>query len=188
MLPAWTMGGVLPAVWPGQPGHSPNRSPYVTDLGQVVQQFATSPERVAILQGLLAFRSQLHQNGITEGFQWLDGSFMEQVEVLENRHPRDIDAVTYFELPPGETEASLAGKAPHLFDHDAVKATYHVDHYQVVLGKELDADGVQEISYWYSMWAHRRDGLWKGFVQINLDPNEDIAALPYFPDFSGVTP
>lgn len=57
-----------------------------------------------------------------------------------------------------------------------------------MLGKELDADGVQEISYWYSMWAHRRDGLWKGFAQVSLDPQEDIIALSYLQVFNGVTP
>lgn len=188
MLPLWTMGGVLPAVWPGQPGHSDIRSPYVTDLANVVQRFATSPERISILQGLMSFRSELHRQGIHSGFQWLDGSFMEHVEVLEGRHPRDIDAVTYFELPVGETELSLVQKAPQLFDHDHVKATYHVDNYPVVLGKAMDADRVQEISYWYSMWSHRRNGLWKGFVQVSLDPSEDVAALPYFPIISGVAP
>lgn len=111
MLPLWTMGGVLPAVWPGQPGHSPIRSPYTTDLAQVVQRFATSPKRVEILHGLISFRAELHQLGICSGFQWLDGSFMEHVEVLEGRDPKDIDAVTYFDLPAGQTEETLEQQA-----------------------------------------------------------------------------
>jgi hypothetical protein len=33
------------------------------------------------------------------------------------------------------------------------------------------------VAYWYSMWSHRRDGMWKGFVQIDLSPSEDTPAL-----------
>jgi hypothetical protein len=188
MLPSWNLAGVLPPVRPGEPGHSADRSPYLCSLADVVQRFSTSAERMTILQGLLAFRAQLHQRGIVSGFQWLDGSFMEQVELLESRPPKDIDAVTYFEIPTGETELSLVTNAPDLFDHDGIKVTYHVDHYPVVLGKPMDSDGIIEISYWYSMWSHRRNGLWKGFVQVSLDPLEDIAAQALFPIVGGGTP
>lgn len=26
------------------------------------------------------------------------------------------------------------------------------------------------------MWSHRRDGIWKGFIQVDLAPNEDADA------------
>ena len=45
------------------------------------------------------------------------------------------------------------------------------------LGKPTDAFQIRQISYWYSMWSHRRDGVWKGFIQVSLDPTEDILAL-----------
>jgi hypothetical protein len=188
MLPDWNLAGVLPPLRPGEPGHTSDRSPYLTDLPDLVQRFGTSPERIVILRGLLEFRAQLHMLGITEGFQWLDGSFMEQVEVLENRHPQDIDAVTYFRIPAGETESGLVMKGPQLFEHDYVKVTYKVDHYSVVLGKDMTPDRVKEISYWYSMWSHRRDGLWKGFVQVSLDPAEDVAAQAFLAAFTGGAP
>lgn len=111
---------------------------------------------------------------------------MEQVEVLEDRDPKDIDAVTFFAIPPGESEQSLVDKAPQIFDHDEVKAAYQVDHYLVVLGQFLNADSVREIAYWYSMWSHRRDGLWKGFIQVSLDPQEDVVAHAFLPLLSGV--
>lgn len=31
--------------------------------------------------------------------------------------------------------------------------------------------------YWYSMWAHRRDLSWKGFIQIPLNPQLDVVAM-----------
>lgn len=30
--------------------------------------------------------------------------------------------------------------------------------------------------YWYSLWSHRRNDLWKGFAQIDLAPVEDATA------------
>lgn len=122
-------------------------------------------------------RAVFHALGVVNGFQWVDGSFLEHVELLESRPPGDIDVVTYFDLPPGKSEADLVALNPVLFDHDHVKTTYKVDHYPVVLGKYIDAFQVRQVSYWYSMWSHRRDGLWKGFIQVSLDPAEDIHAL-----------
>ena len=46
------------------------------------------------MAGFLDFRALLHSLGINTGFQWLDGSFMENVELLEQRAPKDIDVVT----------------------------------------------------------------------------------------------
>lgn len=34
---------------------------------------------------------------------------------------------------------------------------------------------VKVIAYWYSLWSHRRDDSWKGFVQVDLDPEQDAA-------------
>jgi len=173
ILPHWNSVGVLPPVRPELSGNSPERSPYRVPLLSFVDRFATTPERVDILDGLLRFRGDLHKLGIVSGFHWLDGSFLEQIELLENRHPRDMDVVTFFDLPAGEDQRSLAQKAERLFDQKHLKATYAIDGYFSVLGQPVDAHQVQSISYWYSMWSHRRDGLWKGFVQVDLDPSQD---------------
>lgn len=177
MIPSWNIAGVLPPIRPGAPGHSPDRSPYPAGLADVVDRFSTSTERVNILHGFLNLRAAFHALGIVSGFQWIDGSFLEQVEVLESRPPADIDVVTYFDLPPGLSELDLVAQNTALFDHDHVKATFKVDHYPNVLGKAIDAFQIRQLSYWYSMWSHRRDGLWKGFIQVSLDPAEDVQAL-----------
>jgi hypothetical protein len=142
----------------------------------LVDSFSISPERMAILDGLLRFRADLHQAGIVSGFQWLDGSFLEQVEMLEGRPPRDMDVVTFFEMPSGQDQRSLIQRHGVLFDQKQVKATYAMDAYVVVLGQPADQWLVKYVSYWYSMWSHRRDGLWKGFVQVDLDPAQDADA------------
>lgn len=176
MIPAWTMAGVLPPIRPQQPGHSTDRSPYEVGLCELVEQFAFTPERVLILRGFLDYRAALHGIGLASGFQWMNGSFMQDVENHEIRAPNDVDVVTYFHLPTGDTQASLASKAGQLFNNAYVKQTYKVDAYPHVLGGAMDMRQVRQISYWYSMWSHRRDGLWKGFLQIDLKPDEDADA------------
>lgn len=176
MIPSWNMAGVLPPIRPGALGHDSDRSPYITTLGDVVDRFALTSDRVKILLGLLQYRNALHQLGVVSGFQWLDGSFVEDVETLESRPPKDIDVVTYLELPSGHTQATLWAAAGGLFKNAYVKKTYFVDAYPQVLGGSLSAHSIKQVSYWYSMWSHRRNGTWKGFVQVDLNPAEDAAA------------
>ncbi len=176
MLPHWNGFGVLPPVRPEVPGSSPERSPYRISLTSLVDRFATSQERMVILDGLLKFRKKLHELDVVSGFQWLDGSFLEQIELLENRSPRDIDVVTFFDMPRDENQHSLRQKAEELFDTKHLKTAYAIDGYFIVLGQPLNAWQVRNVAYWYSMWSHRRDGLWKGFVQVDLDPSQDANA------------
>ncbi len=173
IIPAWNSAGVLPPVRPNAPGSSADRSPYVVDLAVLFDRFSTSPERMSILDGLLRFRAELHKMGITSGFQWLDGSFLEHVEILEGRAPRDMDVVTFFDLPQGQDQRSLIQQNGQLFDQKYLKGTYTMDAYFLVMGQPTDQWQVKNIAYWYSMWSHRRDGLWKGFVQVDLDPAQD---------------
>lgn len=176
MIPAWNMEGVLPPIWPGEDGVSPNRSPYTSTSTEVVDVFGVSADRRAILQGLLDYRQALYSVGIVDGFQWLDGSFMEDVESHQGRSPNDVDVVTYFQLPPGQTQASLYVGAPLLFDRKAVKASYKVDAFYSILGEGLAEHNVRAVCYWYSMWSHNRNQAWKGFVRVILDPTEDALA------------
>ncbi|MBF0176778.1 MAG: hypothetical protein HQL63_08025 [Magnetococcales bacterium] len=175
-VPAWNHVGVLPPIMTNALGNSPDRSPYAVKLPGLVDHFSSTPERIAILKGLLRFRAALHRAGIVNGFQWLDGSFLEHVEMLESRPPRDMDVVTFYLLPDGHNQRSFSERNPSLFDRHAWKTSHKVDTYFISLGKPTDVNRVKEISYWYSMWSHRRDGLWKGFVQVDLDPARDDAA------------
>ncbi len=122
-----------------------------------------------ILLGLLDFRAVLHRLGLRQGFQWVDGSFLENIEQLENRTPNDIDVVTFVpsmaRIPERELDAEL--------DHATLKGRYSVDAYFVETD-ELSTELLVGVSaYWYSVWSHRRTNLWKGFLQISLDPSDD---------------
>lgn len=174
-IPLWTSAGVLPPVDVIEPT-SQARSPYRITLTDLVLRFATSVDRCRILDGLLRYRKALHSAGLSKGFQWVDGSFLENVELIRGRSPGDIDVVTFFELPSGTTEFDLDREHPNLFDHAFVKATYFVDSYP----QNLDTPPNELVwwsSYWYGVWSHQRDSLlWKGFLSIDLDIADDLDA------------
>lgn len=172
-FPGWSDSGVLPPIWPGAKGNSANRAPYRVQLSSVCEHLSTSPERIRILQGFLRYRADLHGIGLTSGFQWLNGSFVENIEFLEDRPPKDLDVVTFTSLSRNDDQASLLQSYPHLFDPAKSKAKYQVDGYFMFLGQPLSGLTVKSIAYWYSMWSRRRDDLWKGFVQVDLDPAGD---------------
>lgn len=174
---SWNSQGVLYPIDPSRPT-SRNRSPYKVSLNDLVLQFSSSSYRQDLLSGLLSFRSALHGIGITAGFQWLDGSFLECVESLRSCPPKDIDIVTFYIVPSGQTQQTLEASHPQLFDRDSLKNIYHVDAFFVELKGSTIGKLISESTYWYSVWSHQRNSfLWKGYLQIDLSPTEDNIAL-----------
>lgn len=178
-IPTWNALGLLPPINDDTP-ISPHRSPYPVSLKDVVMRFATSAERRAILQGFLNFRQILHHLGYTSGFQWLNGSFMENVETIENRTPRDIDVVTFMYDPK---EIEIRDDEADLLDHDNLKKQFKVDAYFVGMDEISKSELAEQAAYWYSVWSHRRNQAWKGFLQIELNPIEDAEALGWLRQF-----
>ncbi|MEO5378504.1 MAG: hypothetical protein H7832_12100 [Magnetococcus sp. DMHC-6] len=177
-IPDWTAAGVLPPT--DKKSHSTisrDRSPYRVSLIELMQRFATSPERSQILDKFLHYRAKLHSIGLIKGFQWLNGSFMENVEFLENRSPNDLDVVTFYDLPDKvKDQGEFYNQNSDIFQHDNIKRSFQVDGYFCQLSG-IDADSlVENATYWYSLWSHRRTGDWKGYLQIDLAPNEDEMA------------
>lgn len=109
-LPEWNSQGFLPPILPGEKGHSLSRSPYAIGCMELVSCFGTNAQRRSILQGFLDYRKQLHELGLVQGMQWLDGSFVENIEALESRAPNDIDVVTFANIPVGESQKSLVSR------------------------------------------------------------------------------
>ena len=85
-IPDWTSDGILPPVDFAEPT-SFARSPYRAEMSDFALRFATSDERNEIIAGLLGYRSELHAAGLKRGFQWINGSFLENVEILRSRPP-----------------------------------------------------------------------------------------------------
>lgn len=175
-IPPWNSSAVLPPIRPGQPGESADRSPYHVNLAEVVRRFALSPERIRLLRGLIAYRQELARIGMRQGFQWLNGSFTEHKEETEGKPPRDIDVVTFYSLPDGRNQRDLIAANEVLFNREEIHKTFFVDALYQQLGGPLIPIDVRQIAYYYSLWSHRRNGVWKGFLEVKLSVEEDQSA------------
>ncbi|MEG6029045.1 hypothetical protein UXO45_09590 [Enterobacter hormaechei] len=177
-IPSWNEVGVIPPMDMQRPT-STLRSPYKTDIVKLVERYSFSPQRIEILRGFLRFRNELYKTGLTDGFQWIDGSFIEDIELTEKRPPNDIDVVTFFNVAANDTQTEIVARNPNLFLPQMAKwrkQEFKVDSYLQSL-QVPNAQLVERTVYWYSMWSHRRDLTWKGFLQVPLCVKTDQQAL-----------
>ena len=174
-IPNWSSRGVLPPINSAEPT-STDRSPYRVSLIDFVLRFGNTESRRRILEGFLDFRSALHEIGVDNGFQWVNGSFLENIEITENRSPRDLDLVTFFRLPEGRTQRTLRDAAPNIFGNAYCKDNFHVDAHFQPLDDGSPEHLVARSAYWYSVWSHRRNGYWKGYLQLDLSHTDDEIA------------
>ena len=72
--------------------------------------------------------------------------------------------------------AEVVASLPEFVDRDLAKKNFKLDHFPVT----LTANGaaiVENTRYWTGLFSHRRDGLWKGMLRVELNtPAADIAA------------
>ena len=174
-IPDFTISGVLPPYLAPTPVDIAAMSPYPASLVEIATKMCASNERKAIMHGLLEYRQQLATVGLQAGFQWLSGSFMEDIETLEGRSPKDIDLVTFVHRPAAaradlDWSAFLAHQP--LLNPTQVKASFRCDCYFV----DLDSDPtgiVSQTRYWFGLFSHRRGGLWKGMLALPLAVSAD---------------
>ena len=172
-IPPWdlTSGLIPPTVV-----DPPRRSPYEATVIDLVTRFGRSDQRRDLLRRLLRFRAELRDVGIVSGFQWINGSFTENIEVIDRRSPVDIDVVTFYYVPNGHSQSTLQAKQPSLFINKEIRFRHHLDAFFVALNGESPEFILESSAYWYSKWSHTDDHVWKGFVKIDLDGSEDDAA------------
>lgn len=174
MIPSWNHDGLLPPVNEANPT-GPDRSPYMTDVAALVSRFAFNLQRCHILEGYLSHREKLHQLGLNEGFQWINGSFIEHIEIIENRLPNDIDVVTFLPQELTILEAFSEEDIRLLVDQQLIKNRFKVDFYVQSLRDDPESL-VSMCAYWYGMWSHRRSMQWKGFLKVSLETIKDAEA------------
>jgi len=178
-IPDWGMSGALPPFTGADATDGALMSPYEATIEEVGTRFIRSPNRKLIFEGLLKYRRALRSLGIVRGFQWLDGSFIEDVERTESRAPKDVDLVTFAHIPidPRDTARKLALRRdnPTLFKRQAAKDTFFCDAFFV----DLDLPGVKIVErtrYWFGLFSHRRSTyLWKGIVAVDLSGDDGDA-------------
>ena len=88
-IPAFDGRGLLPPFL-GADATTPARSPYRATMTELVATFGTSPPRCNLLFGLIKYRELLASLGYIDGEQFVNGSFVENVETREERDPGDI--------------------------------------------------------------------------------------------------
>jgi hypothetical protein len=188
IIPEPTIDGILPPFTGGDPGGGPAlMSPYEVGPVEVVQRFGTTDHRRGMLKGWLDHRGALRGLGVERGFQWLDGSFVEE------KDPHDLDLVIFVHRPTsvhGAREWGLFLRANQgLFDRRGVKQAYSLDTFF------LDMNGNPETlvsiaRYLLQLFSHQRETyLWKGILQVRLeDTGEDGQAMALLTALANLAP
>ncbi len=131
-----------------------------------------SPKRAQLLLGMLEYRKAIRELGFTSGFQWVDGSFAENVEQSQSRAPNDIDLVTFAHPPTGLDKQEinrLMDANPDIFNRSRAKNKFGCDTFIVPLGLSPESL-IKRATYYFQLFSHRRDDqVWKGFLQIPLE-------------------
>ncbi len=175
MIPAFNSAGLIPP-YLSLPG-SGDRSPYESNIQELVRRFGFSPERRSILRGLIGYRSALAAGGFTQGFQLIDGSFSEDCEGLRHRPPNDIDILSYLEMPAhyaNDLDAyrnvgvqflmtEMMGRHP--------KEAFSVDAYLVVNPPGMSLREFFHIfAHFTLLFSHQKQTeVWKGAVSVPLN-------------------
>lgn len=151
-------------------------------MSEFAMRFGTSPARAILLKGLISYRAALRAVGIVSGYQWLNGSFCEDIETIETRPPNDIDVVTTFIRPVGhQTDAdwvTFFAANNNLFDEDHVKGAWGCHPFFIDAHLPLGMT-IRQVTYWFGLFTHQRVTFqWKGMVQVDLN-SDDAAAIAH---------
>lgn len=174
-IPYFADHGALPPFISENPTSPETRSPYRATMHELVERFCTSPDRAKLLKGLNAYRKHLFAGGFLSGSQWIDGSFVENVEKTRGRSPSDIDVVTLFNRPlkyqvnvekwNDDYEALIFGA---YFDTRKMKPVFYCDTYSI----DLDSGSralIRNSTYWFGLFSDMRGaGSKKGILEIPL--------------------
>jgi hypothetical protein len=160
----------------GNPIQHEQLSPYSCTTEELCTRLGNTNKRREILNGFLDFRQHLSEHGVTQGFQWLGGSLLEQIEMLENRPQNDLDVATFYWPTGPDQNQTLAQNFPEFRSFNLSKQAFQVDSYPVDISHSPGFT-IYWVKYWVLVFSHRRDGIWKGMLQINLNtPDEDNRA------------
>ncbi|NEI70496.1 hypothetical protein GR212_13020 [Rhizobium lusitanum] len=154
-------------------------------MPEFVQAFATSIERKSLLRNLIAYRALIATDGYERGYQFFDGSFVENVEVTRGRAPKDIDVFTMLHAPQKYLDSFALWQGPgfqfwssEIADQKLNKERFSLDTYALLIEDAPLDRMLEQVMYWYSLFSHQRDTFaWKGFVAVSFDRAQDDEAL-----------
>lgn len=149
-IPDFNIDDVLPPFLEDAPGGAFSaQSPYGATVIEVIEKLATSLKRCEILHGWLAHRAELRKLGYNRGFQWLDGSFVEN-----KPEPNDLDIVTFIyqeDVSIGSPDESK------ILGREVAKNEYKLDLFTVNLSGQPEHFLAYAI-YLFNLFSHKRDG------------------------------
>jgi hypothetical protein len=184
VVPAFDGRGFLPPFL-GADATTHSRSPYEATMSELVAALGTTSVRQNLLFGLLKYRVLLGSFGYTNGVQFIDGSFVENVETREARDPGDIDVFSFL-MQPAQYVGNQAlwqstgfpQWAGEVVNQNLNKQRYQLDTYGMVVDQGGPLEMMNATIYWYSLFSHKKVSQdWKGFVRIPLNPADDQMAL-----------
>lgn len=183
-VPPFDMRGLLPP-FVGADAATQERSPYPATMAEVVTQLGTTPHRRQLLRNLIAYRTLLASDGYQSGIQFIDGSFVENIEGSASRPPTDIDVFSILNVPQKYTSdaAAWVNSGRNFWQTEVAapeknKERFSLDTYALLYEELTPFRLIQGIIYWYGLFSHQRGTFaWKGFVALTLDPTGDQAAL-----------
>lgn len=183
-LPPFDMRGLLPPV-NGGGGTTPDRSPYFCTMTELCSALGTSDHRKALLRNLIGYRAVIASDDFVDGIQFINGSFVENIEAIEGRHPNDIDVFSIL-VPPAkyvstpvlwQTTGSKFWQT-EIIDNAKNKTRFSVDCYAMILDVENLGNFLRRSLYWYSVFSHKKSNHeWKGFAAVPLNLADDQDAL-----------
>ena len=178
---SWNSAGFMPPVAVDSKGHG-IYSPYSCSILQFVKRFAISDNRRLLIEGFLKYRLTLRKaigkdsREDKNPVQWVGGSFVDDIELQEEREPRDIDVVTIY--PHKLLHNQLHLEREKLSYPKYMLSKYGVDSYFIPIGVYPYLLEIKRIIYWHTIWSHQREGdeVCKGFLQIPLYDDTEAEA------------
>ncbi|MGE3643778.1 MAG: hypothetical protein AB7F96_07970 [Beijerinckiaceae bacterium] len=183
-LPPFDMRGLLPPVNGGD-DTNPDRSPYFCTMTELCLALGTSDHRRLLLRNLIGYRALIASDDFVNGVQFVNGSFVEDIEATERRQPNDIDVFSIL-TPPAKYVSSPAlwqstGSVfwqNEIINNAKNKTRFSVDCYALMLDVGNLGGFLRQSLYWYSLFSHKRTNHdWKDFVALPLNTADDQAAL-----------
>ncbi len=183
-LPPFDIRGLLPPVNGSNPTH-PDRSPYFCTMTELCSALGTSDHRKELLRNLIGYRALIGSDDFVAGIQFINGSFVENIEAIEGRQPKDIDVFSIL-MPPAkyvnkpvlwQTTGSVFWQN-EIADNPKNKARFSLDVYGLIVDVSNLGNFLQQSLYWYSLFSHKRTNHdWKGFAAVPLNAADDQTAL-----------
>jgi hypothetical protein len=163
-LPDPKHNGLLPP-FSGEAESSARRSPYDCTARDLVARYAVDHRRIEILAGYLAVRRYLPHFGLSRGYHWISGSFVDGGE----KPPRDVDVVHFVDISEKLEDAlsPVWGGVLEYF-HRELRVDYSV----VNLLHPVE-DVVDQATYYFDLFSHTKETFeWRGMPKLYLD--EDL--------------